>query len=310
MMRIKRISFVGVLLVIGFITRGQDVRAYLDSTTFFIGDQTRIHVHLNIADPADKVDFITSGIENDDKFELVAQSPLYKSEESSEVQYKREFLVAFFDTGAYYIPSMDVVINNAGNRDTVMTQSIPIIVKPIAVDSLLAPIKPIIEEPIFLSDYYWLFAVVGGVLLFLGIIIYLMRKAQKKKQDEIILPPKTPFQVANENLQILEKERLIAKNQIKEHYARLSIILRTYLEAGFGFPAAESTTNEIGYSLMSIGFNEHDKSNIIERLQTIDMIKYAKMRPDAQEVDGSTESMRMLIRRIHDWSTKYQNEEE
>jgi len=80
-------------------------------------------------------------------------------------------------------------------------------------------------------------------------------------------------------------------------YAKLTLILRHYIEARFGLKAAEQTTEEFLDSLRhSPLFSEEQKQLLRDFLSRCDLIKFARIIPARQEVDAAIELCRDFIR--------------
>ena len=307
----KVIMYTCLFIVLGLasLCRGQQVQGVLDSTTFLIGDQTRLSLRVIFSGEVDDIHFSKTTLDTSKAIEYVNQSSLYKEEIGGVLQYRRDYLIAFFDTGAYYIPSIPIMVKHANRVDTLYTSSIPIRVRAIASDSVyIAPIKPIILEKWRIWDAWPIAIALCVIALIAGLIFY--RRKQKKAAEVIIEIPKTPYELAMIGLDALAQEKYIQKGKLKEHYAQLSVVLRSYLENQFSFPASESTTREIGYGLDVAKFPSELKSIILDKLQEIDLIKFAKVQPDMNEIEGSTESMRKQIQAIADEMVKPELSEE
>ena len=294
-----KLFYVLLILTFNFYVpiNGQQVSSRLDSTSFLIGDQTNLSIQLVCDAPPTDIAFAKTTIDSFDAIEYINQSSVYKTTQGNKTVYLRKFLLAFFDTGAYYVPSIPVVIQTVQKSDTLYTNPIPIRVMPIAVDSVeVAPIKPIVKEAWVLWDAWPAIVATLLALFLIGLFIY--RSKREKVAQPIIEIPKTPFEIAMIGLNTLADDKLLQQGKIKEHYAQLSLILRTYLENEFNFPALESTTREIGYSLDRAKFNTSLKESILARLQLIDLIKFAKVQPQVNELESSLQQMRDQVREI------------
>ncbi len=277
----------------------QEVRSRVDSSTFLIGDQTRLIIEGNLSSEPTDIKFLKNSLESVEAIEFITQSSLYKEQQGTEYNYRLDFLIAFFDTGAYYIPSIPVIIDNAGKQDTLYTSTIPVVVLPVSTDSLqMAANKPIIREPWKLIDALPAVAVLVGVALIFA-YFYFRRKKRLRHTSFVEEVPKTPFELAMNAFHALQDQHYIEQGRIKEHYAQLSIILRSFLENQFNFPALESTTREIGYGLDRSKFDNTLKASILDNLLKIDLIKFAKVIPDKEEVSMSLELTKNQIIRIN-----------
>ena len=143
-------------------------------------------------------------------------------------------------------------------------------------------LKPLQEVPKNLE----LFVIAGVVIAFisaiaLGIYLYMLKR---RKADIVIQKP--AHVLAFEELEILQRDNLIEKGRIKEHYFRLSDVFRKYLENRFRIFAVESTTQELFYEIKKLGaMNEKVKSDTLLFLQHSDLVKFAKYLPGLEEIN-------------------------
>ncbi|MGC9317449.1 MAG: hypothetical protein ACP5KN_05365, partial [Armatimonadota bacterium] len=95
----------------------------------------------------------------------------------------------------------------------------------------------------------------------------------------------------------LEREDLPAAGEIKEHYVRLSWILRHYVERRWAIPALEETTGMLAQSMSSSGrVDDQVAARIVEVLQRADLAKFAKHRPAAGVAREDVERARAIVR--------------
>lgn len=307
---VRQIGIFGVLLLLSLSSFAQSVRSSLDSTEFFIGDQTRLMIELRVDREPGDISVLKNTLDSSSQIEFVRQSDLYKHPGSnSEIVYQRAFNIAFFDTGSYYIPAIPVILETGAIKDTLLTNPIPVTVSPIESDSdSMADIKPIVREPWKITDGWPLLL----ALAVIGVIAFFVWQNRKKRREEAIIPevPPTPYELAMHDLEELEQRNLPGHRMVKEHFAHLSIILRTYIERTFIFPAMELTTSEIDYQLERKRFPGNMRSDIIEKLSHIDLVKYAKVRPGEEEISGALLSVKQLISGIQAWHTEQTTTEE
>lgn len=134
-------------------------------------------------------------------------------------------------------------------------------------EAQLKPIQNIIPiKPFWLKYLPW-----GIGALFLLIFLYvLFRWLRNSRQKSTVITLDPPHIQARKELEKLQTEGLFEQGEIKAFYFRFSEILRHYLEAIRGFPAAEYTTEEI-----SIRVEEEVDRNLIHLLKHADLVKFA-----------------------------------
>jgi hypothetical protein len=130
------------------------------------------------------------------------------------------------------------------------------------------------------SPWWWVVAV-----FLLSAVCYLLWRKRKLALQGPPPPPPVPADVtAMEKLQRLAQSDWLTTGKIKEYYSAISDILREYLEKGFNTSALERTTSEILRDLRKKTEIATDcQAELRELLDTCDLVKFAKFRPDASE---------------------------
>ena len=255
-------------------------RAELGRKTIEIGDQVWLEVNIS-APPGTEVSGLAPGhIDGLDGLETIESGELNLVAEKPERLLQQRFLITCFDTGYVAVPPLPFVFRAAsGALDTAYTNDLLLQVNavPVGDDEEIMPIKPIIEEPLNLLDFWWLF-----LLLIIGGLAYLFYTIQQRRKADAPPPPPPPpaYVVALNALEQLEGKELWQQNQTKAYYSELTRILREYLEGRFSVPALEMTTRQITDKLGRRA--DFDKSRVKELsnlLQLSDLVKFAKARP-------------------------------
>jgi len=136
----------------------------------------------------------------------------------------------------------------------------------------LRPIQGIIptKSP-WLKPLPW----IGGGLALLLIAFGALWWYRKRRHEKLGLMAQAPPHVwAVKEIEELVAQKLFEKGQAKAFYFRFSEILRHYLEAIRGFPAAEFTTEEIARQID----NEEDRK-LLSLLRQADLVKFADTVP-------------------------------
>ncbi len=110
-------------------------------------------------------------------------------------------------------------------------------------------------------------------------------------------PPPDPYAAALGRLDAIEAERWAARGDVAPHYQAVADTLRDYLEAADGLPARERTTTELLWSLPPRLAEGGLRRRVQELLGDADLVKFAKLRPRADEAASYTARARDLLER-------------
>mgnify|MGYP001185544682 CR=1 FL=1 len=280
------------------ISYSQDASIKIDTNTILIGQQIKLTVECNDINTNSSFPFffdtIIKGIE-------VLKSSLIDtiSFENNLISLKQEYTITAWDSGAYYIPSMNIT-------DNIKTEPLLINVLTVNIDQekdikdIKQPLDPEFE---FYDLVPWLIG-----LLVVIIIFYLLKKFSKpketinKKTEKIDITP--AHIIALNNLSKTEKKELWQQNKLKEYYSEISEILRKYIEVRFSCLALEATTDEIINSLTN-QLSDELNTDLRSVLQTADMAKFAKSKPSEKE---NIESMILAKKFVNQTKISKENE--
>jgi hypothetical protein len=139
-------------------------------------------------------------------------------------------------------------------------------------EAQLKPIQGIIPTTSLWRKYGpWAGGIAGLLLIVFGLLWWYHRRHRKA----LSAMAQDPAHVwARKEIEHLEAQGLFEKGQAKAFYFRFSEIVRRYLEAIRGFPAAEFTTEEI----TSCVENEQDRK-LLPLLRQADLVKFADTIP-------------------------------
>ncbi|MEM1357184.1 MAG: hypothetical protein AAGF89_03255 [Bacteroidota bacterium] len=272
-------------------------RAELASTEIDIGDQIWLEINIS-APPATQVEALPQGFLNDFAgLEVVEEKTMNTVAQTPELLLQQRIKITSFDTGYIVVPQLPFAYVAAdGRQDTALTEDLLLHVRafPVGEEDELRPIKPIIEEPLNIFDFWPLFVAVA--LGAIGYAIYYNR--QRRQREEPPPPPPPPADVrALTELLALEKEGLWEKGQTKAYYSELTRILREFLEGRFSVSAMEMTTRQITQEL---GRREEldrlQRSELSELLQLSDLVKFAKATPAAELHAQGMERVRTFVK--------------
>jgi len=145
-------------------------------------------------------------------------------------------------------------------------------------EAQLRPLQDIVPvRPPWLRFVPWALALLGLILAAAGLYWWLKKR---RRQSELAKAHEAPHLWATREIERLEAQKIFEKGKVKEFYFRLSEILRRYLEALRGFPAAEYTVEEISRYVQ----DEQDRQLLV-LLRQADLVKFADAIPTAARKD-------------------------
>ena len=153
--------------------------------------------------------------------------------------------------------------------------------------------------------WHYLVAALPVVALIVAIALlvgWLRSRKRAEAPEEAAAPPLPPAEEALLALDELEREDLVAAGDIKEHYVRLSWIVRNYTERRWRLPALEETTGMLSYTMAGSGrVGDETVEEITALLRRSDLAKFAKHRPEAvvarEDIGQAREIVRATRRR-------------
>jgi hypothetical protein len=272
------------------------LRSDVDTTLVTVGD--RIHLTVSIEHAAgariqwpDSLDL--------SPFEVLAAEALTPSGDGDRARSGVVLTLAAFELGVLEIPSFDVTVVGPGEQsETVSTDRFGVEVVTVGADETgdIRDIRGPLALPVSVIQVsLLLLALVAG----LAVALWLLKRWRRRGDEPAVLPdlPARPaHEVALEALDRLEASRLLERGQVKEYHIEVSEILRTYVERRFSVPALEMTTREVAQGLEAVGVHTDTREGLRRFLDRCDLVKFAKVRPDAERSRSVLELGRELVR--------------
>ena len=198
----------------------------------------------------------------------------------------QEFQITCFEPGFHIIPAIGIELDDS----TYYTTPVSIMVEAVEIDTS----KSIVDiKENYAVDYtigervedwfrsYWKWLAWLAVIIAAYFIYRLWKNRASKEEVVPDIPPIPAHITALKSLKQLEKEQAWASQEQKTYYSDLTYTVRLYLEQRFGIKAVEHTTREILDELKYADISEEDKLHLRKLLSQADMIKFAKMKADA-----------------------------
>ncbi|WP_160130282.1 BTB/POZ domain-containing protein [Kordia antarctica] len=275
----------------------QKTNASVDLTKIKIGEEIKLSISVE-ADSTASIIF-PEGNTLFSPLELLESYKVDTIKKDGKYNLIKQYGLTQFDSGVYFIPKQKILIN----EKPFFTDSIRIAVADVAVDTLkqkMYKIKSIVSVEKGNSNWWVYLLLVLGLLLAFGLYFYyfvfqLKAKKEKKKKAEIPAYDRALLQL-NE----LDNSTLLLKSEYKDYYSELTNIVRQYIEEEVRIDALESTTEELIRKIEAqkkagyLDLKEETIKSLKNVLQTADLVKFAKSKPD----DSVVQADRNLVEHI------------
>ena len=206
-----------------------------------------------------------------------------------------------FELGEVEIPSFELeVLSEDGSVEAVSTDRYGIEVVSVGADET-GDIREI-RGPMAIAISVVRVALFAILLMILLIVVYqLFRRFRRRPSDDLAPDPgpplRPPHEIALEALDRLAASPMLDRGLVKEYHIEISDVLRRYVEARFGVPALEMTTWEAVCGLEREGVEPEFRDGSRSFLNRCDMVKFAKVRPDADSSRTMILEARSLVER-------------
>ncbi|MBQ9093455.1 MAG: hypothetical protein IJY03_05605 [Prevotella sp.] len=188
-----------------------------------------------------------------------------------------EYTLTSFEPKLHYIAPLSVIVD--GKK--YMGKKLALKVLDVPVDTTkmdqFYPAKDVQTNPFLWDEWIPLIVLYGiaSLLAVMGMLAYLLKKGNKPIHISFRIVKRVPPHVrAITAIDELKQERMVASDNQKEYYTRLTDTLRKYIEERFGFSAMEMTTPEI---IARLSVEDPMKvAELREVFETADLVKFAK----------------------------------
>ena len=135
----------------------------------------------------------------------------------------------------------------------------------------------------------------AAVALAALVVRYLWVRRRLPAAGEVL----SPYERAKAELADIEKMGLVGQGRVSEHCALISDAVRRYLDHGVGLGAMEATTSEISRRIGGGGLPWRLGQSALRLLSAADLVKFAGLRPGAQEARDLGTDAAGLIDELH-----------
>ncbi|MYH53292.1 MAG: hypothetical protein F4139_10125 [Gemmatimonadetes bacterium] len=293
-------------ILVGLLAAGQAASAQeariamtVDTTLIHVGDP--VTVQLSVDHPEGWV------VEWPDSFEIAPFEVLHAASAvpapaatGEGLRSTATLVVTSFELGELELPAIAVPVTAPdGTTRTLVTDPFRIGVESVGLDESgdLRDIK----GPLSLARSWWV--VLLWVLLAVALAgaaayyMYRRRRPEPESRPAVPRPPPRPFhEIALEALRALEKSSLLERGQVKEYHVRISEIIRRYIEGQLEVPALELTTREVADGMRRAALGAPITEAFRGFLERCDLVKFAKLRPGADDSRELMGRARELVR--------------
>ncbi len=183
-----------------------------------------------------------------------------------------------FDGSLYHLPAFNVKVD--GNE--LKSSDLALKVVEVEVDTTqlnkMFPPKDVQDNPFDWQDWslsFWL-SILLLLLVALTYYLYIRLRAGKPIITHIkIVKRLLPHQKAMKEIEQIKADKMVASENQKEYYTKLTDTLRRYIEERYGFSAMEMTSSEIIGRLMASG-DQQSLNELTQLFMTADLVKFAK----------------------------------
>lgn len=138
-----------------------------------------------------------------------------------------------------------------------------------------------------------------SIILAIGLIVYLVRQYNKKKQQQALIGTKlSPYDEAIEALNELQKQPLLMNGEVNRYHTRLSGIFRRYVSRKHERNMLTLTSAEMLVALSSVLTSDYT-SALASSLRMGDAVKFAKYVPPVLESEEALSQVRRVIEKLN-----------
>lgn len=309
-----RLIILFVFLLIGGSWPGIDayaqmpvIRSSVDKNEILIGEQIKYRVEISFPINKYRLQWFTAP-EEFNHFEIVAKDDMDSSTINEINTFGQTMILTNFDSGRQYIPAMPLKLKAIEGEEsfTMYTDSILINVMHSPLDSIqpFHDIKSIIEIKAGWDWWVWALIIVGGILLIVLIIFLIKRFKKKKTTEEIFASKLSPYEEAVQAISVLEKEKLLEKQEEKEFHTRLSYIFKRYLSRKMNVNKMHLTTGDVLIELTPLDVEKLSIEKLANALRMGNAVKFAKYIPPASESEQCKNVVKEMIAEINSFTEK------
>lgn len=277
---------------------GQEIRVRVQADTSIISVGDRITYTVVVEHAADEhvvwpnPDSLDLG-----SFEVLGAEVLAPRQVDGMTVSGIRFMITAFELGELEIPSFDVRVEGSDGMVTeVPTDAWAVHVRSVGLDEggeIRAIKGPLSIARTFVSVLPWLMLLAG--LIAVGVVWWRRRRRENSSHLRPVQLLKPPHEIAYQALDHLERSGLLQRGAVKDFHVSVSEIIRNYVEGRYEIFALEMTTTELVDRLWRVGIEGDLLGRFRMFLERSDLVKFAKLRPSADESRDMVAIARSLV---------------
>ena len=183
-----------------------------------------------------------------------------------------------FDGSLYHLPAFTVKVDGKELKSSDLALKVVEVEVDTTQLNKMFPPKDVQDNPFDWQDWslsFWL-SILLLLLVALTYYLYIRLRAGKPIITHIkIVKRLLPHQKAMKEIEQIKADKMVASENQKEYYTKLTDTLRRYIEERYGFSAMEMTSSEIIGRLMASG-DQQSLTELTQLFMTADLVKFAK----------------------------------
>ena len=183
-----------------------------------------------------------------------------------------------FDGSLYHLPAFNVKVDGKELKSSDLALKVVEVEVDTTQLNKMFPPKDVQDNPFDWQDWslsFWL-SILLLLLVALTYYLYIRLRAGKPIITHIkIVKRLLPHQKAMKEIEQIKADKMVASENQKEYYTKLTDTLRRYIEERYGFSAMEMTSSEIIGRLMASG-DQQSLTELTQLFMTADLVKFAK----------------------------------
>ena len=276
-----------------------------DRAALTVGDI--VTLTLEVTHPADHVVVVPRLAPEWGPFDVVSQTPAQTDSNADGTETTSQRIeVTLFAPGTFETPDLSISVRGP---DSGLERVFPTPVR-LTVDSVLSGPNETLKDirpPADLAPALWrqpatlaAAALAVVVLLVSGSVLVQRRLRSRDEQAVSMADTRTPWEIATQELDRIDRLDLPGAGRFKEHYTLLAGVTRAYVRVMYmqdaGRPdATEMTTDEIRSAIGQSSLDRKNAGLVVDLLLETDLARFSNFSPSASQAYGALQRAREFV---------------